>query len=446
MKNENTALLVVLVSAWTVYGICQHDIILPAIASIIIFLSYLKQKKARSSRHSFFNIPWMVVVGISVLLGTFWRGSFPIPETSSSFTPRMLAAMQSGAIFGALFVWFRPSFPRRSYYLKFLAWTTVALSINVAFDGLISVIFWLFCFINIGFMLAKSWRRSGFFLPALFTVTAAVIFITVVGGVHIGDKAFMHLVSDYILSMRRRGHFLGMHPTLRLAGPGTSGRDIRPVLEIDRNGRDVLYLKTQVFEEYNDGTWTVPENVPRQLLPGDADAPLSRMKLIMFDHMEDVIPSPAGVAAVKGKRGSFEKDLNGIVYSDTKRKTRKVSIFLDETRLPVTVNRERIKELTELPGSLKTALKEYVDPVAGEIDDPLRIARSVENYFRKNFQYSLDIDFHANDKGILLLNGDNNEFFENTVYHNENGIYVSKGHDNDIILQGTSQNQIHSSR
>ena len=47
--------------------------------------------------------------------------------------------------------------------------------------------------------------------------------------------------------------------------------------------------------------------------------------------------------------------------------------------------------------------KETVDKIVGSHQNPFTIARTVETFFRSNFQYTLDVNFKGDEKGILQM-------------------------------------------
>jgi len=400
-----------LTSSWIVYGVCQEDMVLPVIAFVTIFISTLRKPSRNVSPLRFFNAPWTTVAIFTFICGYIWRIFFPEPMAASSFLPLIHGPLQSAIIFATMYLWIRPSFHEKSYYLTFFAWSTTALSINVPFSPMTLAAFILFCIIASVRILLTAWRStkpdgkpikqiSHYIYSLLLMIISVGFFFLTIGGIYLGDQTFMHLISNYSLPINS-SHFINMNSALRLDGPGLSGRDIRPVMEIDRNGQDTLYLVTQVFEKYNQGIWKVPENVKRTPISNDMDIVSTKNTILMFSRLGDVIPTPKEVVAVRGKGGPYEKDINGIIYSHKEKKTQKIMVAVKKPAFSPGLDNE--DDLTLIPLEIKEALRRNSDKIISSNANPYTIARSIESFFHKNFLYTLDVGFTANNQGIIKM-------------------------------------------
>ncbi|MCD4779968.1 MAG: hypothetical protein K8S27_05390 [Candidatus Omnitrophica bacterium] len=414
-RRDYVETLCMFITAWSVYAVSQQDILTPILAAIIIVPSFLFRMRKHHIERSYFNMPLRTIVSISIILGGLWRMFTPPPVNAISFIPVLLPAIQTASIIFSLFIWFRTDMKWRKHYLKFLPWMTVTLSINVPFSMTIWLLFWLFCFCGVGIIVAqlyfpsspevakafKNSKRKGamvYLYPLFLGLIAFVIFFGLDQGIHWGDDLFMHLITDYI-GMR---HFSFFDFTLRLSGLGRNRYDIRPVMEIERGKGPALYLVGQVFEQFNNGIWTAPDNVPSAILPQNVNDADQTLALTMFEYVGDIIPVPRGVNSMYSKKMTFEKDLNDIVLNKKKR-IPKARIGFNKKLRQVDVDTKLITELTRLSVPLLIELKRRSAAIIQNEQDPFQIALKLEDYFRTNHKYTLDVNFHMNDRGLLYM-------------------------------------------
>ena len=409
-------ILLTLISAWTVYGVCQKDIAMPLVATVLIVFSFLKQSKtaAASTPPTTRKINWINPISLAILLGWFWRNF--IPENRADFAPIGIA--QSAMVFLSLFIWFRFDYFYRTYALRFLAWLIVALSINVKFDQLAYIVFWIFCFLNSWFIFVRGLmffpdekrfadkiKLKKFFVSlsyfAMMSVVVTGIFLSLLKFVKFSDRAFTIFLQEYFFVTPQQ--LLDFGSTLDLRGPGYVGREVRPILEIDRNGKDQLYLATQVFERYEDGKWRKPQNLPMRPFPNTLDHAKKRIDLILFDQLKGIIPTPAHVTAASNKDQIFEQDVEGILSSPDPM-TLKATFAVDENIIPIFQITERRKEyLTEICSVLQEKLEPYLEKIVEKDASPYKTAWAIEKYFHDNFEYTLNVRFGAGELGILSM-------------------------------------------
>jgi len=414
-KREQTEIFLVMILSWLVYAFCQGDFIVPAVSLVLVFPSYLKQLSARPALKSQLPLSWRSLVSIAIVVGGLWRNFLIPPENSLSFIPIIVPALQTASILITVLSWYRFDYRWRSYYLKFLPWLTVALSINVPFNAFAQLMFWLFCFTSVGLMIAqlyfpvaketaetikrsKSRNPLAYVYPIFLTLIALGIFSTVVKSIKLGDDIFMRLIQDYV----GRRDFNLFDSTLNLSGSGMSRVDLRPIMDVSAKGSEPIYLIGQVFEEYDNGVWKAPDDVPRSVLPVQTDSKKETLDVVMFEYLADVIPVPRGVVAMSSKGKPFEKDGNGIVFN-LEKKIPRTTITLDQERFDPPPDDTAIFKMSKLTDLLAKYLPERVNQIVGNTNDPTEMARKIETYFRSNFKYDLYVDFHADDRGLLYM-------------------------------------------
>ncbi len=414
-KREHTEIFLTLVFAWLVYAVCQGELIVPALAFLCVLPSYIKQMSGRPTRRSSIHMSWRSLISISIVVSGTWRNLFPSPDNAVSFIPILVPALQTASIFVAILAWFRFDYKWRTYYLRFLPWLTVALSINVPFTVITQFVFWFYCYMSVGIMIghlyfpvspdtAEAFKRSKYKSPFLYAypvflaVIAVAIFFVIVQSIHLGDDIFMHLIQNYV----GRRHFSLFDSTLNLSGSGNSRNDVRPILEIDRTGGRSHYLVAQIFKDYQNGVWTAVEDLPTDPVSREFLPSRDTFELVMFEYLADIIPVPRGVAAMHSKGTAYVQDANGVVYNVDK-KIPKAELQLGEVSPGAKVGGADRHDYTAVSDFLRKHLKIRNDYLIGRENDPLRIARKMEHFFRTQFEYNLYVDFVADDKGLIYM-------------------------------------------
>lgn len=411
-RRENTQRFVLLCSAWVFYGACQNDWGLVILALVLVLPSYLYLMFSRRPRFFSFDLSWRILCAIAIALGLIWRTMLPDPISAISFIPVLLPAVQTACVIASIFVWYRFRFEWRGNALTLLAWGTVAASMNVKFDSISNSLFWAFCFINIAFHFAevfeppkvtashkpipKTWSTSVY--PILLFVMALGVFYVLVRGIQLGDDAFMRLIRDYMGHRR----FLLFDSKLKLNGYEGNWYAVKPVLELDRSGRDYEYLAAQVFESYSNGTWTAAESVETKPLPQTMSPSAKIVELTMYEFLQDLIPSPRGVTGFASKRASLEKDPDGIIFNSWKT-IPEVTLFMEEKEQLSAIDEATYQKFLQIDPALAKDLEPRVGAIVGEEKDPIKMAWNVQQYFVDNYRYTLNVDFVADDKGLLSM-------------------------------------------
>ncbi|OGX23196.1 MAG: hypothetical protein A2Y03_10545 [Omnitrophica WOR_2 bacterium GWF2_38_59] len=415
-KRIQAEIYIPLILSWIIYAVTQKDVFLPGAAILATFPSFmLLLIRKEKNKESKFKMSVRNIVNISILLSAIWRNFVPPPANAVAFVPILLSAIQSASILVAVLMWFSFDYKYRSYYLKFLAWLTVASSINVPFDPLIQLIFWLFCFVTIGIIMMPSYLPYSsqlkekfkktkhkniliYSYPIFLLIISSIIFVLLISGIRMGDQLVMSLITDYAISR----HFSFFDSKLLLSGAGNSRSDIRPIMEIDKKDYQLSYLVGQVFDTYNNGLWEAQYDLSLTDIPGHRSSYIKTLNISMFEHLKGVIPLPRGVVAIEGKSSNYQIDENGIVINNDKN-IPKATIFLDEDRAFKTVKEVDIKKYLNISPFMKEHLKKAIIDAAGDGNTPQIIAINIQKYFTNYFEYNLYVDFNADDRGILYM-------------------------------------------
>jgi len=414
MARRYLYITLMLFSAWAVYGYCQNDMLLALMAGCIVAGSFLLRIKSAENRFALFKrMPLSSVIIASFIVGWIWGGIFPAPELANSPIPALTLAVQSGSIFASILIFLRPFTPRNMYYLTFLAWFNVAVSINVTFTGPMLYIFCFFCIISTAIIILNTtqkptqkkhmfryYRDFILFSTVLIMMTTA-LFYGISKTIVILDKVFVLFVNDYMIP-KHYTHFLKIDPQLHLVPPGRSAWDRRPVLEVTIPKVEIAYLKTQVFHEYDDGIWVEPQDKQSKPLSDTLIKGLPEGEMIMFTPLKNIIPSPSGIMAAQGK-WIFTKSEDEILYSEDKQQTRILKFSLTPEKARIELTPDQLESYTKLPLTIAPELKNLSRDIVGGETDMTAKAIVLRDFFRENFKYTLSVNFRADNKGILKM-------------------------------------------
>jgi hypothetical protein len=419
MKNTAAELLITLLSSWAVYGACQQDAVVPTFCGIILLVSFFRNHRYENPvvAPTQKRLLWVNLIGLSLFIGWVWRIFLPDSALLAAGTPGALKIIQTGLVILSFLLWFQRGYYLHAYSLRLASWMIVALSTNVKFDTLATILFWLFCGVNVWFVLAKPHPKTmaparqsrASISGALVTVLSLAVFLALSGAffgaivslVKLGDRTFIRFIQDYMQPYRHP--FFSLQPTLNLRGPGYSGYNIHPVFEIDRGDPVASYLSLQVFEHYHDGTWKEAEGTVRRPLLNDLNPAQPGTDVILFDHLQGVIPTPDGVLRVRNQNYTFRQDENHIVYAPELTVLKASFNVGQASSLAAPPSEKRRQELTQLSPALAKNLPPYVDAVIGTEKEPLRICRMLEAHFQQNFEYDLNVWFAANESGLMTM-------------------------------------------
>lgn len=411
------SLYLTIFSSWMVYATCQGDYLLPVMGLLIITFSllrrFLKPKIKKDNIEK--KISWATIMSLSLLLSWVWITLYPRNYAADIIQNYAIFILQTGSIVLSIFLWFNPFYMYQVFFLKLLAWLTVALSVNVPFNPHTFVAFLIFCILNISLIVfqrhkirdSTNQRPSSFYaikesaLNFIFCLITACLFLFFIQIFKIGDGIYTRFIREYSI-MQSRHPFFAFNPVLDIQGPGISGGDVRPVLEIDKQNSSSMYLLTQIYEDYQDGRWFAAKNDQRIPVANLLDPLKNNIQLKMFIKLKDVLPAPQGTDAVTGYNGPYERDQNGIIYSIHK-DIHQVKLTTDNNN-PFNINStQEINKFTQLSDSFEIRLKPYLNHIIGNDSDPWSVSRKLEHYFQSNYYYSLNVHFRADDNGIIYL-------------------------------------------
>jgi len=413
LSRHYTHLLPILLLAWAIYGYCQEDIFLPLIAIGLTLGAHLLRLENMEKKFAVMDrIPLAAVFVFSLIAAIIWRILVPAPVTAGALYLEIISVWQSFTLIAGALLWLRPASLKNLYWLTGFSWATVALSINVPFDATGMLLFRLFCIFSVLNVLIHTFSRPSrqeryhMHLRQLLVFGLSVMVITgfffknIAFGLRVFDQMFMSLVGDYLLP-RNYTNFLNISPYLTLTNPGYSAIDKRPVMEIDSMGFGSVYLKSQVFETYENGVWKEAKEVAKHVLPPKLDPLLVNPQIFMYVSLKDIVPVPYVVSAAEG-HDLFSQDENGVVYAKENRRTRILSVSIIPPP-PVSLDEKKLALLTSLPPNLEGPIKEIAAGIVSDAMAPAEKATALQDYFHDHFLYSLNVDFRADEKGLLRM-------------------------------------------
>lgn len=415
-KRQQTEIYILLFMSWTVYAMAQGDMLLPALAVLLTLPSYIILLRFGSKNKTFsFKMPMASIINISVLLGAVWRVFVPPPENAVSFVPIIVPALQSASIIVAVLVWFNFEYKYRAHALILLSWTTVATSVNVPFDPLVQLAFWMFCVTSICMTMLPSYipysskqkdkfkntRYNKLFLysyPVFLLIITVLIFVFFVSGVKIGDELFMRLVRDYA----HKKNFNFFDSRLLLDGAGNSRNDIRPIMEVEKGEHYSRYLAGQIFYDYRDGLWLASYDPDLDPIPNREEADANAIKISMYENLRGIVPTPRGVVSVEAKSLNYTIDDNGVVFNEDKT-IPKANVYFNRNKMFKTIADIDLEKYLEISPFLEKHLLPIINKIIGNSKRPYAVAKLINDFFTNNFGYDLDVNFKADDRGILYM-------------------------------------------
>ncbi len=405
---------VLLFFSWNIYASCQKEAALPLIAgSIVVLSSFLRLGSTEKRFKLFERLPLFAVILLSLVAGYFYRSSVPMPEEAMSPFPELTAAIQSAAIIASVLLWLKP-FNRHNFFLIiFMAWLTVTSSINVPYSRPLFLDFSIFTLLSVVIVILNTFHRpptrkhifryyrNFTFFSFLLIALMIVSFFNISTAVRALDEAFMNVMRNYIMP-RHYTHFLNISPQLNLISPGNSAFDRRPVLEVKYPGTAEVYLRTQVFRDFNNGVWKEPEDLEYIPVGGGLTGSDKEIELTMFTSLKDIVPSPPGLTEVRGP-GAYEMDENWIVYDREERRSRILTFLAGDKLIPARLTRRELFRHIKVPPDMAADLKAISSSIVGNETDPAQKALLIKNFFQNEFAYSLETDFRADNKSLIAM-------------------------------------------
>jgi hypothetical protein len=412
VKRQRLEVVLVLLAAWGVYGSCQLDLVLPVLAAVVALTSAVREGRSQgTAADRLASRPaQLTVAGACLLTGWLWR-TFLVESPADAYVGYMvpIAALQTGVVLAGclIFVTGRKD-DLGNRLLRYLAWSTVVMAANIPPSPRLVYPLALFCLVSLGVTVSRWWRlarQERRFVGPLLAVAA----LMVMWG---AATASLVVTATGVDSLMRRLLMVASEPAesllparvqavyLSLGGPAPSGREQRPILEIDSQGVPVLYLRTQVFESYRNGAWRAARAAHRSSLPERAEATAVRREMVLFTELDGLVPATRELQAGTGR---LERDDLGLVHSGDRRKLRKLVLYDSLSAVLPPPDPEQIAQLLAVPDSLQPLLRQLVDQVAGGATDPDQIAGRIENYFQQSYLYSLQPDLPRGEEALRLF-------------------------------------------
>lgn len=415
MIKSYVNVMIMMSLAWGLYSYCQKDMVLPLFAGIIVFSSIVMRYRSTQRDFKYFEtLPLPIVIIVSFLAGFLWRYIAPIPEDAHSPWLDYVSAMQSGSIVAATLISLKPFSKKNMYLLVACAWLTVALSVNVPFDNSMLLSFASFSFIAIAIVIINTmhappnkkyawvYAKDYVIYSALLIALTTVFFLAFTSLIVIMETAFFNTMSQYILP-RHYTHFLNVSPNLNLITPGVSAFDRRPVLEITLPKTNLVYLKMQVFDRYNNGIWNEIDNSKKFLLPSHLIANQQRGHLVLFTKLKKLVPMPSGITAIQSNELYFQDDNHLISAKETQNARSFAFSISTAVQQSIHLSPSEYQRYTELPASIAPQLHDIAQSITQSHESAIAKTLKMVAYFHHHFKYSLELDFTADNKGILKM-------------------------------------------
>jgi len=414
MLKQYINVTVILGSAWYVYAIFQQDFFLPAAAGAILIFTLLLRIRSTAHRFKIFeNLGLSAIIIFSVVFGLLYRIFVPPPELAVSPYPEMISAIQAGSIVAALCFWLKPFTKKNFFSLAFTAWLTVATSINIPFEMTNVFPINFFCIVATAVIILNSMKRPkdkkytfrfyrGFsFFSIVIIFLTVVLFHVITAGIVAFESSVLNIMNRYVMPYQYT-HFLRLDPILQLNSPGRSAFDRHPVLEITMPKARSVYLKTQVFESFNDGVWSLHSDPQKTPLPDRLDERLTSSQLTMFTSFKDVVPVPKGVVAARGNV-TYLKANDETVYTPDEQRARSVRLSIADKNSPTLLSDRELKTFTHVPPVILDQLEDLSSSLVPNAQTARAKAMELRDYFRNKYDYSLSVDYKGDNAGIIQM-------------------------------------------
>jgi len=97
------------------------------------------------------------------------------------------------------------------------------------------------------------------------------------------------------------------------------------------------------------------------------------------------------------------KSKGGIVYTKDDQRTRILIFSLEAKNAPVQLSPAQYRTYTSVPSDISYSLKNISSAITGPGSDDTSKANRLKNYFLDHFQYSLDVNFRADNQGLIKM-------------------------------------------
>ena len=377
--------LVISLTAWAFYATSQEDLLLPALATVLVVVTTIAWK-GPTEVHRVSALLWWTLLPASLVAGWAWRAFvMPVPD-----------GIVGGAVIGA----FAPAAILLGVTLLLLghrvalifAWLCAAWAANSQIDPGLLVGLGVFAIANLA-VLSAGWRRGraasrqgGAGAVATFTVAWVLATVGVLAVYDIVDglafESIEKLIESFDVSLPSRS----TGELVLVEGEDPSGLDTRPVLEVTPPEVHIAaYLRTRVFARWLEPSWRA-EGVGEVARLPSVETDERQWRIFLLRRFRRSVPAPAGVRSISA---AADLDTTDLVRPVARPLPRALRLSTGPTRL-TPVPTATMDRLLEVPDELLQVLDDTWERIGIPPDrSPVEQAEAVDAYFEDHFRYSL---------------------------------------------------------
>ncbi|HBH50374.1 MAG TPA: hypothetical protein DDY91_00605 [Planctomycetaceae bacterium] len=333
---------------------------------------------------------WIVAVIMGIVMGAL---QLPLGEPPSGPIGPFPLSLLTGAMLGLLY-WFLLS--EQLLWFGVTQWVLVALSSSVAVTGPLWGVLWAFILgglVQGGYATGVPqvvFSRRGW--PA--GVVAATCLLVALSAsqalsprIRALEEPFLAWLQNLMFDPRRVVR-ASQTRDITLMLRGKMELFPRPVLDLSRTP---TRLRTQVMDEFDGLHWSSSSRLRQTRRPLEpavqGRGAGTRLDFLLLDETLDQIPAPAGTSA--GLRFQATVDAGGVLTGVGR--VHDGTLWYDPQEL-LPVESPPGEGMTSLPDSLRAELQPLLQEIVPEAASPLEVARQVEEFFHREFEYSLEVD------------------------------------------------------
>ena len=191
----------------------------------------------------------------------------------------------------------------------------------------------------------------------------------------------------------------GISDELFIGARGSLVPSKTPILELSM---PVTRLRTRVFDQFDGSRWFASRETREAVatLEEDAvsEAAMGQLEMMWLGEPNASIPTPPGTLQVQGEEVRIE---GGWVFRGKGVSRELRAIF--NVREQLHHEKTNVSRLTKVPDSLESFLSEFTNDLVADQKDTIVIAKTVEAYFRDNYQYSLNTRFDSDRHPMIQM-------------------------------------------
>jgi protein-glutamine gamma-glutamyltransferase len=341
---------------------------------------------------------WYVVVIVGLILGLI----IPASDSSGGLLPPTAAAALTGV---AVCVCVFTVMTGQTNLGWVAAWALVSISGNRDMIGSIGILL-------IGFLaaslIATSMRERVFkhrigdvaiWSAFVMTIVSATWLISI--GITRVEELFLGTIESFVTNPSKNVT-TGIGDSLTVGSKSNMNPSRQPLLELSQKSGP---LRVKVMDVFENNQWTASLKFRQQRLELDRSLdPTQRsqsIEILFLESLDTSIPTPSGTLDIQNSTAKAE---GGWIWRGRPDAVA-VTIRVDSLeQLP----RERADEvdLLDVPDEIQDAIASLTIPVVGDASrtgSTLDQAKSIESFFRENFEYSLATDLSGDAHPIVTL-------------------------------------------